>query len=83
MAVPAAAIPYFRKPSFLERLFGVVSRKKLIAQAMMIYLNEDTSGAHSKENLYYRMGNANALNGLCSSLGIDLTALIKQETGNV
>lgn len=79
--VPAESIPYFRKPSFWERLFGVVSRKKVIAQAMKIYLNEDTSKARNTKDLYYRMGNANALDNLCSWLGIDLTAHIKRENG--
>lgn len=58
-------------------MFGFISKKKLVKNAVEIYMEEDTSKARSKENLYYRMGNANALNGLCNRLGIDLTNIIR------
>lgn len=86
--VPATPIPYFQKPGLLERIFGVVSRKKLVAQAMRIYLNEDLGHGRGEtpemrvRDLYYQDGNCNALNALCSRLGIDLTACIKAEKSN-
>lgn len=83
--VPTQGIFFFQKPSLFERMFKVVSRKKLVTQAMSIYLNEDTGRAYGQtkdaraKDFYYRAGNANALNGLCSALGIDLTKCIKEE----
>ena len=58
-------------------MFGFISKKKLVENITEIYLEEDTSKAWSENNLYYRMGNANALNGLCNRLGIDLTNIIR------
>lgn len=83
--VPVKGDLFSLKTSLLERLFKVVSRKKLVTQAMSIYLNEDTGRAYGKtedaraKDFYYRAGNASALNGLCSALGIDLTKCIKEE----
>lgn len=58
-------------------MFGLISKKKLIKNALEIYREEDTSKAWSEDNLFYRMGNANALNGLCARLGVNLTAYVK------
>lgn len=83
--VPATPVPYFQKPGVFERIFGVVSRKKIIAQAVRLYLNNDIGCGREKtpelrvRNLYYQKGNCNALNALCSSLGIDLAACIKRD----
>ena len=60
-------------------MFGIVTNKKLIKEALSIYFAEETSKATSAENLMYRMGNANALNGLCARLGINLTEYIKRQ----
>ena len=57
-------------------MFGLISKKKLIKNALEIYREEDGK-AWSENNQYYRMGNMNALNGLCARLGIDLTAIVK------
>lgn len=58
-------------------MFGLISKKKLIKNALEIYREEETSKSWSEDNLFYRMGNANALNGLCARLGINLTAYVK------
>lgn len=60
-------------------MFGLVSKKRLIKEALDIYLEEDTDKASGdtpearEKDFYYRAGNASALNGLCWRLGIDLT----------
>ena len=56
----------------------IVSRKRLIKEALAILCEEDTSKAWDSDNLMYRMGNANALNGLSARLGIDLTKEAKK-----
>lgn len=61
-------------------MFGLISKKKLIKNALEIYREEDGK-AWSENNQYYRMGGMNALNGLCARLGIDLTAILKTEEG--
>lgn len=58
-------------------MFGLVSKKRLVEEAIKIYKDEDTSKAYSKDDFMYRAGNANALNGICSRLGIDLTSIIR------
>lgn len=83
--VPCQPIPYFKKRNLIERIFGMVSEKKLITQAVRIYLYNDTDGAAGDtpearvRDLYYRMGNANALDGVCAALGIDLIEYVKSE----
>lgn len=59
-------------------MFGLISKKRLIKEALDIYLEEDTDKVdvdtpEMRVKFFYRAGNANALNGLCSRLGIDLT----------
>ena len=58
-------------------MFGFISKKKLVKEAVQIYALEETSKAHSHDDFMYRCGNANALNYLCSRLGINLTAIIR------
>lgn len=66
------------------KMFGLISKKKLIREAAAIYELNDTgkaSGSTGEERIkdfYYRCGNANALNGLCARLGINLTEHIIQ-----
>ena len=60
-------------------MFGLISKKRLIKEALEIYLENDADKASGDtpemrvKDFYYRAGNASALNGLCSRLGIDLT----------
>ena len=60
-------------------MFGLISKKRLIKEALKIYLENDTGNASGDtpearvKDFYYRAGNANALDGLMSRLGIDLT----------
>lgn len=62
-------------------MFGLISKKKVLKEAVRIYKLEDTSDAHSEKDLYYRMGNANALGYLCSCIGLDLTSEVKRLKG--
>lgn len=45
-------------------MFGFISKKKLEKAMTEIYQEERTDKAWSENNLYYRMGNANAINAL-------------------
>ena len=51
-------------------MFGLISKKKVLREVKRIYEENSTDKAWSENNLYYRMGNANALSALCSRLGI-------------
>ena len=59
-------------------MFGYISKKKLIKEAVDIYLKNDTGNANGKEDFYYRSGNANALNYLCYKLDIDIAKEVKK-----
>lgn len=63
----------------MSRVFGLISKKKLVQEMTNIYVENDTdSGLASDTNMvYYCMGNSNALNNLSSRLGIDLRPYIK------
>ena len=58
-------------------MFGIISKKKLLEVAMELDRKEDTANARSKEDLFFKMGNANALNSVCSKFGLNLTEAIK------
>ena len=65
-------------------MFGFVSKRKILKEAVEMYLfwgehkfDPDKTPEHNSEMFWYSEGNANALNGLCSRLGIDLTEAIK------
>ena len=66
-------------------MFGLISKKKLIKEAVEIYMENRSDNAWGKDeqlklnDFYYRCGNANALNGLCSRLGIDLLECVKEK----
>lgn len=59
-------------------MFGLISKKTILKEAVDIYLRNDTSQAETKNDFYYCAGNANALNGLCHRLGINLTKEIQK-----
>jgi len=60
------------------RQFGYIHKDELIKQAVDIYI--DYSKPHKDEKeFYYNCGNCNALNGLFSRLGINLTEYVKRE----
>ena len=63
-------------------MFGFISKKKIIEEAVRTYELEDASKAHSPDDFMYRTGNANALNYLCKRLGIDLTEIIRNRRAN-
>lgn len=66
-------------------MFGIISKRRFVKEAIKIYLENDTSNAFGvtpelrKNDFYYRSGNANALNCISSRLGIDLTSYIKKQ----
>lgn len=62
----------------LLRKFGYIHTSELIKQAVDIYI--DYSKLHKNEKeFFYNCGNCNALNGLFSRLGINLTEYVKRE----
>lgn len=69
-----------KKRGSTKRIFGFVTKKKLIKEMVDIYVENDTDSsiAHDVKMTYYSVGNANALNSLSSRLGIDLTLYIQE-----
>lgn len=67
------------REGIMSRVFGLVSKKKLIREMVDIYVENDTDSglAHNTQMVYYCMGNSNALNALSSQLGIDLIPYIR------
>lgn len=65
-------------------MFGLISKKRFIKEAVKIYLENDSANAFGvtqelrMNDFYYRAGNANALNGLASKLGIDFLPFVRQ-----
>lgn len=53
-------------------MFGLISKKKLEKVIEEIFEEERTDKAWSENNLYYRMGNANALNAIISRIGLSI-----------
>jgi len=62
----------------LLRKFGYIHKDELIKQAVNIYIDH-SKPSKNKIDYYYDYGNRNALNGLFSRLGIDLTKYVKRE----
>ena len=62
----------------LLRKFGYIHKDELIKQAVDLYLSHSATHKDEKE-FYYECGNCNALNGLFSRLGINLTEYVKRE----
>ena len=60
-------------------MFGLISKKRLIKEALEIYLENDADKASGDtqearvKDFFYRCGNANALDGLLSRFEIDIT----------
>lgn len=59
-------------------MFGLISKKTILKEAVDIYLQNDASQAQTRDNFFYCEGKANALNGLCHRLGINLTKEIQK-----
>lgn len=59
-------------------MFGLIRKKRIIEEVTKIYAEESVDEAWTENNVYFRMGNANALNCLCSRLGIDILKHIKE-----
>ena len=60
------------------RKFGYIHTSEFVKQAVDIYIDHSKSNKDEKE-FYYDCGNCNALNGLSSRLGINLTEYVKCE----
>lgn len=60
-------------------ILGFVSKKKIVHAALEILAHERTEDAWSENNLYYRMGSHNAIDAICSRLGINLYEHIKRQ----
>ena len=64
-------------------MFGLISKKKFIgAIETLLRDSADSNKATDKDDMYWRFGNANAVNYICHRAGLDSTALenkIKKE----
>lgn len=60
------------------RQFGYIHTSELVKQAVDIYIDCSKPCKDEKE-FYYNCGNCNALNGLLSTLGINLREYVKRE----
>ena len=60
-------------------MFGLISKKKFInAIETLLRDSADSNKATDKNDLYWRFGNANAVNYICHKVGVDFTALEKK-----
>ena len=60
-------------------MFGLISKKKFMkAIETLLRDSADTNKATGKEDMYWRFGNANAVNYICHRVGVDSTALEKK-----
>lgn len=60
------------------RQFGYIHTSELVKQAVDLYILHDTTNK-DQNKFYYDCGNQNALNGLFSRLGINLTEYVMRE----
>lgn len=56
----------------------LIQEKDLIDICLKLYESEDTSKATSTEDFMYRCGVSNAMNYICSKLGINITSIIRE-----
>lgn len=60
-------------------MFGLISKKKFInAIETLLKDSADNNKATDKDDMYWRFGNANAVNYICNRVGVDSTALEKK-----
>lgn len=60
-------------------MFGLISKKKFInAVETLLRDSADNNKATNKDDLYWRFGNANAVNYICHRVGVDSTVLEKK-----
>lgn len=60
-------------------MFGLISKKKFInAIETLLKDSADNNKATDKDDMYWRFGNANAVNYICHRVGVDSTALEKK-----
>lgn len=60
-------------------MFGLISRRKFIsAVETLLRDSADNNKATDKDDMYWRFGNANAVNYICHKVGVDSIALEKE-----
>ena len=60
-------------------MFGLISKKKFInAVETLLRDSADSNKATDKDDMYWRFGNANAVNYICHRVGVDYTELEKK-----
>lgn len=60
-------------------MFGLISKRKFInAVETLLRDSADSNKATDKNDLYWRFGNANAVNYICHKVGVDFTAIEKK-----
>ena len=60
-------------------MFGLISKKKFIgAIETLLRDSAESNKATDKDDMYWRFGNANAVNQICHRVGVDSTALEKK-----
>lgn len=55
-------------------MFGLITKKRLLQILKKLADNNDSENATSLMDFYWRSGNENAINYICSQLKIDLNA---------
>lgn len=60
-------------------ILGLISKKKFLnAVETLLGDSADNNKATDKDDMYWRFGNANAVNYICHRVGVDSTALEKK-----
>ena len=60
-------------------MFGLISKKKFIGAIETLWRDSaDSNKATDKDDMYWRFGNANAVNYICHKVSVDSTALEKK-----
>lgn len=57
-------------------MFGLITKKKLIAILKDLSWSQDERKARDINDLYWRWGNANAINYICHQLGFENPAVV-------
>lgn len=63
----------------LMRGLGFVHKGDILREATELYIENAECKGQGEKEFYYACGNANALNGLCHRLHIDITDSVKRE----
>lgn len=61
-------------------MFGLITKKKLIAILKDLSWSQDERKARDVNDLYWRWGNANAINYICRKLNMDNPLYVKRRS---